>query len=318
MNQQVATIENQAIAAWTPEQVNLIKHMVIRGPREATNEELHLFGMICQQSGLNPFNKQIYAIIRGNDMTIQTGIDGLRLIADRTGLYVGSDEPRFGPDVKGHPEWAAMTVYKWKFDQRMAFTSVVRWSELAGSTDFWQKMPYHMLAKVAESQALRKAFPAETSGIYTTEEMDQADNTRTTVESAPKPAPQSHSRAPLLQPQRNNVESSTEATMAVMKQLSDAGKPVGITGQTFHAYMDNKQIERTESGYTQMLNMFKNNIPFALGLWEVARKLPIGVTTRYANEHHTPLVDVWQAINANPDDMLIDIENFAKESVVQA
>lgn len=167
------------------EKIELIKQTVAKG---ASDLELDLFLHACKRTGLDPLMKQIYAIKRWNSqekketMAIQTGIDGYRLIADRTGRYAGSDEPVYevGPD--GFPSIASVTIYKMIEGQRCAFGSSARWTEYVQTTRegqptaMWKKMPFLMLGKCAEALALRKAFPAELSGVYTHEEMMQADN----------------------------------------------------------------------------------------------------------------------------------------------
>jgi phage recombination protein Bet len=142
-------------------------------------EDLLYFMKVAQSAGLDPTLKQIYAVYRWNSqagkdvMSIQAGIDGLRSIAERTGQYGGSSDPIY-EEKDGKPTKATVTVHKVVGGQIMAVTASARWSEYAGSQPMWVKMPFLMLGKCAEALALRKAFPV-ISGIYTPEEMAQAD-----------------------------------------------------------------------------------------------------------------------------------------------
>lgn len=167
------------------DKIELIKQTVAKG---ATDLELELFFHACKRTGLDPLMKQIYAIKRWNAaeqreaMTFQTGIDGYRLIADRTGHYAGSSDAEYEENLDGSlPTLARVTVTKLVNGVPCQFTSSARWAEYVQKnkqgqpTSMWVKMPYLMLAKCAEALALRKAFPAELSGVYTHEEMQQAD-----------------------------------------------------------------------------------------------------------------------------------------------
>lgn len=156
------------------DKLELIKKTVAKG---ATDLELELFLHACKRTGLDPLMKQIYCIKRGDKMAMQTGIDGYRLIADRTGKYAGSDEPAYVLADDGWPDVASVTVTKMVDGVPCKFSASARWKEYCQeSSPMWKKMPFLMLGKCAEALALRKAFPAELSGVYTHEEMDQADN----------------------------------------------------------------------------------------------------------------------------------------------
>lgn len=182
--QDLAVVQPREMQEWTREKVDLLKRTVARG---ATDDELALFAHVCKRTGLDPFARQIYAIKRWNSqdnketMALQTGIDGYRLIADRTGCYAGSSDPEYVVADDGFPDVAKVTVTKLVNGVACAFTSSARWDEYVqkgkdGSpTAMWKRMPFLMLGKCAEALALRKAFPAELSGLYTHEEMQQAD-----------------------------------------------------------------------------------------------------------------------------------------------
>lgn len=174
--------------AWTDEQVELIKNTVAKN---ATDDELKLFLYTAKRTGLDPLTKQIHFVKRGfgdkAQMTVQTGIDGYRAIAERTGQLAGIDDAVFEGDspTDQHPTKATVNVYRMVKGLRVAFVASARWEEYApqGNQAFmWKKMPYLMLGKCAEALALRKAFPNDLTGLYTNEEMAQADTSPKTIQ----------------------------------------------------------------------------------------------------------------------------------------
>lgn len=177
-----------ALALWTPEQTQLISTTIAPG---CSADELRLFAYACQRTGLDPFSKQIYAIKRGGKMTIQAGIDGLRSIAERTGQLDGSETYWCGEDgqwadvwLSSKPPAAAKTIIHRKGSSH-PFVGVARFADYNAGQGLWSKMPAAMIAKCSEALALRKAFPADLSGVYSTDEMQQAEVEPVTVTAAP-------------------------------------------------------------------------------------------------------------------------------------
>lgn len=179
---------------FSEDQISLIKSQI--APK-ATNDELKLFIYQAKRTGLDPLARQIYAIHRkskdmqGNwteKMTIQTSIDGFRVIAERSGDYAGQDEPIFETDGNKIIS-CKVSVYRFRGDTRyQAAVGVAYWSEFVQTdrdgkpSGLWAKMPHIMLSKVAEALALRKAYPQDLSGLYTSEEMNQSDTPTVTTE----------------------------------------------------------------------------------------------------------------------------------------
>ena len=175
-------------AFFKPAQVDLIKRQIAKN---VSDDELKLFLYQCARTGLDPFSRQIYAITRNEwnaetrskqpKMSIQTGIDGLRLIADRTGKYSPGPDNEYEYDAAGALRRATAHVRKrtgdgtWHVISASAFFQEYAQVYEGKPTKMWAEKPHIMLGKCAEALALRKAFPAEMSGIYTSDEMGQTE-----------------------------------------------------------------------------------------------------------------------------------------------
>lgn len=182
-----ATAAVDTAAAFTDEQVALIKRTIAKG---ATDDELALFVATANRLGLDPFARQIFAVKRGNLMTIQVSIDGFRLVADRTGKYAPGKPTHYEHDDHGKLICATVFVKKHAAGEWHEVGETAYLTEYAqASNALWKTMPRAMLAKCAEARALRRAFPAELSGAYAPEEMDQSDRASPPVRQSVSPSP---------------------------------------------------------------------------------------------------------------------------------
>jgi len=168
----------------TEAQVDLIKNTVAKG---ATNDELKLFFYECRRRGVHPLDRLIHFVKRGQGenakAVFQSGIDFLRSQAEETGEYRGQDDPQFGPFIEGtnFPSSATATVKRKdpETGEIYLIPATAFWDEYypgEGNPGFmWRKRPRGQLSKCAEALALRKAFPKKIAGLYSFEEMEQAD-----------------------------------------------------------------------------------------------------------------------------------------------
>ena len=163
----------------------------------AKDESIKMVLDYCKAAKLNPMQKPVHIVPMSvkNALTgkyeykdvVMAGVGLYRIQAARSQQYAGVSEPEFGEDVTcnlggadiTYPKWCKVTVKKIVNNTIVEFTAKEYWlenyaakkDELTPNT-MWRKRPYGQLAKCAEAQALRKAFPEIVSQHPTAEEME--------------------------------------------------------------------------------------------------------------------------------------------------
>lgn len=230
------------------EQVEAIRALIAvpKGDPPANDKELAEFLAQADATGLDPLKRFCYGQLRRNQggrvLSFLASIDGFRHVAERSGSYQGQEGPMWcGPDGAWVDVWldkkppVAAKVGVWRDGFRAPCWAVARWDAYAqtkyGSsepTEMWAKFADLMLAKCAEALALRKAFPNDFGGVYTKEEMSQA-------EQAEAPPPR-RERQQASQKQQALAAEAQEATEALgLGEGHDAPHPDAVRAAVVEA-----------------------------------------------------------------------------------
>ena len=168
----------------TDEQVKLLELNKII-PQNCPRPQIDFFSTVCEKKKLDPFLKHIHLVERNErdgqggwrkSYTIQAGIDGMRVIAQRNckiKSYKRWVEKR-DDDLYGICE--IKTKDRGKYYDELPFKEYVQTKRDGTPNSFWKKFSQTMIKKCAEESVLRMMAPEDLSGVYGDDEMLQADS----------------------------------------------------------------------------------------------------------------------------------------------
>ena len=194
----------------------------------------------CQAAHLDPMLKPVHIVPIWNSKakkmqdTVMPGIGLYRIQAARTGQYAGISDPEYGPSITAklsgvdvtYPEWCRVTVKRQMSNGLVAeFTANERWLEnyataskdSAAPNAMWKRRAFAQLAKCAEAQALRKAFP-EVGSAPTADEMEG----KSFEEPTRDVSPQQVNKEP--EPNPNYLDDKFETMLPTWQAGIDQGK----------------------------------------------------------------------------------------------
>lgn len=167
-----------------------VRNYLVSGGGNVTDQEVVMFLELCKAQKLNPFVKDAYLIkygnqaaqiVTGKDVFIKRAYENPNFDGMRAGVVIlkkdGSLEYREGslklPNETLVGGWCEVYLK----DKRCPTKAVVSFDEYAGRkangqlNSMWANKGATMIRKVAQSQALREAFPSEFRGCYQKEEL---------------------------------------------------------------------------------------------------------------------------------------------------
>jgi phage recombination protein Bet len=199
--------------------------------RALTDGEMMLLCEIGHRTGLDPFQKQIYALIFQGKFTVMTSIGGFRAVARRNGL-AGIDAPKYSwaDEKKTTAHACQITVHRWGPPdvngrrEKEDYTAQCFLDEFQGNTPIWRSKPKHMLAKCTEAVAHRMAFTETLGDLYTSAEFAPAITPRaaqvrstTSAKALLAPEPEATPEQP--------IDTTAESDPSAAFYASDEGPP---------------------------------------------------------------------------------------------
>jgi hypothetical protein len=210
----------------------------------AKDESIKMVLDYCKAAKLDPMQKPVHIVPMNvkNSLTgryeykdvVMPGVGLYRIQAARSNQYAGVSEPEFGEDVTcnlgvvdiTYPKWCKVTVKKLVNNTIVEFTAKEYWLEnyataskesIAPNT-MWKKRPYGQIAKCAEAQALRKAFPEIISQHVTAEEMEGKDINDLEIE-VKNITPKAQNISSKLDSVLQNITEESNETLAELLEL---------------------------------------------------------------------------------------------------
>lgn len=202
-------IENTALSTMT--EAELCKVLQTSLYPGAALDNIKMVLGYCKAAGLDPMQKPVHIVPMWDSKAkqmrdvIMPGVGLYRTQAARSQQLAGITEPEFGPDVTHElsgvtitvPDWCRVTVKRIVDGAERSFTAREFWIEnyatagkdTSAPNSMWKKRPRGQLAKCAQAQALRMAFPEMTGAQPTADEMEGQTMVGDVIDAGSPPPP---------------------------------------------------------------------------------------------------------------------------------